>query len=152
MPLKTCTYDFIYCQLGRTKNRTVEQRKSVRVDEIDDEVKRKVDVGPAPDYITVRGSGGPVANSGIGDLLGKTKSLTAAPSAVLTNGSLLWMKEVQEGPVGANIVLPSIDTGSERLFRYANRPHPVGPCPRPRCRWQGSGIGSSRASSAGDTA
>jgi wyosine [tRNA(Phe)-imidazoG37] synthetase (radical SAM superfamily) len=124
----------------------------VAENEIDDEVKRKLDVGPAPDYITVRGSGEPMANSGIGDLLGKTKSLTAAPLAVLTNGSLLWMKEVQEGLMGANIDLPSIDTSSGRLFQYVNRPHPLGPCPRPRCRWQGSGIGSSRASSVGDTA
>jgi wyosine [tRNA(Phe)-imidazoG37] synthetase (radical SAM superfamily) len=31
VPLKPCTYDFIYCQLGRTKNKTVEQRKSAAV-------------------------------------------------------------------------------------------------------------------------
>jgi hypothetical protein len=71
---------------------TQEQRESAAVDEIDDEVKRKLDVGSAPDYITVRGSGEPMANSSIGDLLGKTKSLTAAPLAVLTNGSLPWTK------------------------------------------------------------
>jgi wyosine [tRNA(Phe)-imidazoG37] synthetase (radical SAM superfamily) len=31
VPLNPCTYDFIYCQLGRTKNRTVEQRESLAV-------------------------------------------------------------------------------------------------------------------------
>jgi wyosine [tRNA(Phe)-imidazoG37] synthetase (radical SAM superfamily) len=31
VPLKPCTYDFVYCQLGRTKNKTVEQRQSVAI-------------------------------------------------------------------------------------------------------------------------
>jgi wyosine [tRNA(Phe)-imidazoG37] synthetase (radical SAM superfamily) len=148
VPLKPCICDFIYCQLGRTKSKTVEQRESLAVDESDDEVKRKLDVGPDPDYITVRGSGEPMANSGIGDLLGKTKSLTAAPLAV---GSLLWTKEVQEALMEPDIVLPPLDASDGCLFRYVNQPHPIGPCPWRRCRWQGSGVRSPRAPNAGDT-
>ena len=43
--------------------------------------------------------------------------------AVLTNGSLLWMNEVQDALMAADVVLPSLDAGDEHLFRYVNRPN-----------------------------
>jgi len=41
----------------------------------------------------------------------------------LTNGSLLWRPEVRDGLMAADLVVPSLDAGSARLFRYVNRPH-----------------------------
>jgi wyosine [tRNA(Phe)-imidazoG37] synthetase (radical SAM superfamily) len=123
VPFKTCTYDCIYCQLGRTTNKTIERKEYVAVDEILDEMKRKLDAGPAPDYITIAGSGEPTLNVRIGHLIRRIKDLTRTPVAVLTNGSLLWMREVGEALMEADIVLPSLDAGDERLFRYVNRPH-----------------------------
>jgi wyosine [tRNA(Phe)-imidazoG37] synthetase (radical SAM superfamily) len=124
VPFKTCTYDCIYCQLGRTTNKTVERQEYVSIDEILDETKKKLDVGTAPDYITVAGSGEPTLHARIDQLIRGIKKLTRTPVAVLTNGSLLWMKEVQEALMEADIVLPSLDAGDARLFRYVNRPHP----------------------------
>jgi wyosine [tRNA(Phe)-imidazoG37] synthetase (radical SAM superfamily) len=80
-------------------------------------------IASAPDYITLAGSGEPTLNARIGDLIGKIKSLTHIPVAVLSNGSLLWMREVREALMEADLVLPSLDAGDERLFRYVNRPH-----------------------------
>jgi wyosine [tRNA(Phe)-imidazoG37] synthetase (radical SAM superfamily) len=34
VPFKTCSYDCIYCQLGRTTNRTIERGEYVPVDEV----------------------------------------------------------------------------------------------------------------------
>jgi len=51
------------------------------------------------------------------------KDLTDIPMAVLTNGSLLWMKEVQDDLMAADLVIPSLDAGDDQLFRYVNRPH-----------------------------
>ena len=34
LPFKTCTYDCIYCQLGRTTNRTVERKEYVPFEEV----------------------------------------------------------------------------------------------------------------------
>ena len=123
VPFKTCTYNCVYCQLGRTTNKTTERREYVAVDEILDELKRKLAIASAPDYITLAGSGEPTLNARIGDLIGKIKSLTHIPVAVLSNGSLLWMREVREALMEADLVLPSLDAGDERLFRYVNRPH-----------------------------
>jgi len=124
VPFKTCTYDCIYCQLGRTTNKTVERKEYVSVHQILDETRRKLDAGPAPDYITIAGSGEPTLNVRIDKLIRGIKELVRTPVAVLTNGSLLWMKEVQEALMHADIVLPSLDAGEGRLFRYVNRPHP----------------------------
>jgi wyosine [tRNA(Phe)-imidazoG37] synthetase (radical SAM superfamily) len=123
VPFKTCTYDCIYCQLGRTTKKTIERKEYVAVEEVLAELKRKLAAGAAPDYISLAGSGEPTLNAGIGDLIVKIQGLTDIPVAVLTNGSLLWMPEVQDALMAADLVLPSLDAGDERLFRYVNRPH-----------------------------
>jgi wyosine [tRNA(Phe)-imidazoG37] synthetase (radical SAM superfamily) len=123
VPFKTCTYDCVYCQLGRTTNKTTVRKEYVAVGDVLEELERKLAVEPAPDFISLAGSGEPTLNARIGDLIGKIKSLTDIPVAVLTNGSLLWVSEVQDALMGADVVLPSLDAGDDRLFRYVNRPH-----------------------------
>lgn len=49
--------------------------------------------------------------------------MTTVPVAVLTNGSLLFMPDVQAALMQADLVIPSLDVGDETLFRYVNRPH-----------------------------
>jgi wyosine [tRNA(Phe)-imidazoG37] synthetase (radical SAM superfamily) len=50
--------------------------------------------------------------------------MTDIPIAVLTNGSLFWLPEVRRSLKTADLVLPSLDAGSDCLYRYINRPHP----------------------------
>jgi wyosine [tRNA(Phe)-imidazoG37] synthetase (radical SAM superfamily) len=123
VPFKTCTYDCVYCQLGRTTNKTCERKEYVAVAEVLAELERKLTTENAPDYISLAGSGEPTLNTGIGDLISKIKGMTETPVAVLTNGSLLWIDEVQDALMAADLVLPSLDVGDEHLFRYVNRPH-----------------------------
>ena len=123
VPFKTCTYDCVYCQLGRTTNKTVERKAYVAIDEVMAELERKLASEDAADYVTVSGSGEPTLNSDIGELIARIKKLTEIPVAVLTNGSLLWMSEVQDALLAADLVIPSLDAGDAQLFRYVNRPH-----------------------------
>jgi len=123
VPFKTCTFDCVYCQLGRTTNKTMERKEYVSAVEVLEEVKRKLAEEDVPDYITFAGSGEPTLNSRIGDMIRGIKDLTDIPVAVLTNGSLLWMKEVQDDLMAADLVIPSLDAGDDQLFRYVNRPH-----------------------------
>jgi len=124
MPFKVCTYDCIYCQLGRTTTKTLERKEYVAVAGVLKELKQTLATGVKPDWISLAGSGEPTLNSGLGELIKGIKALTTIPVAVLTNGSLLWMRDVQDAMLAADLVLPSIDAGDERLFRYVNRPHP----------------------------
>lgn len=123
VPLKRCTYDCIYCQLGRTTEKTDKPKAFETTEEICDELARKLAVGPRPDFISLAGSGEPTLNAGIGDLIVKIKKMTDIPVAVLTNGSLLWKDEVRSALMVADLILPSLDAGDEEMFRYVNRPH-----------------------------
>jgi len=121
VPHKTCTYDCLYCQLGRTTDKTVERREWVPLGSVVAEIKEKL--GTRPDYITLSGSGEPTLYSRIAELIDRIRGITDIPVAVLTNGSLLWQKEVREQIAGADVVIPSLDAGDALMFAAVNRPH-----------------------------
>jgi wyosine [tRNA(Phe)-imidazoG37] synthetase (radical SAM superfamily) len=123
VPLKTCTYDCIYCHLGETTNKTLDRKEYASVNAILSELEQRLAVTKAFDYISLAGSGEPTLNSGIGDLIPKIKSMTNIPLAILTNGSLLWINDIQESLMQADLVIPSLDAGDKDIFRYVNRPH-----------------------------
>ncbi len=124
IPFKTCTYDCIYCQLGRTTNKTLQRKEYVSAQMVLEEIRQKLEEGLRPDYITFSGSGEPTLNTEIGFLIREIKKLTDIPVLVLTNGSLLFRPKVQEELKSADIVSPSLDAGDNALFQRINRPHP----------------------------
>lgn len=122
VPFKTCTYDCIYCQLGRTTHKTVERMEWVQLNDVLRELKPRLN--SHPDYITISGSGEPTLHSRLEELIGAIKDMTDIPVAVLTNGSLLWQSEVRKQLLKADVVIPSLDAGDEVHFQAINRPHP----------------------------
>ena len=125
VPFKTCSYDCIYCQLGRTTNKTVERNEYVPLGEVLAELERELETGPTPDYITLSGSGEPTLHSGLAALIRGIRQRTDRPIAALTNGSLLWNPDVQESLLRADLVIPSLDAGNDATFQRVNRPHPA---------------------------
>jgi wyosine [tRNA(Phe)-imidazoG37] synthetase (radical SAM superfamily) len=124
VPLKKCSFDCIYCQLGKTAEPTLTRGRYVPITEVMEQLKQKLSEHPHLDYITFSGSGEPTLNSDIGEIILSIKRHTSIPVAVLTNGSLLWDKQVQEALKEADLVIPSLDAGSADVFRRINRPHP----------------------------
>jgi wyosine [tRNA(Phe)-imidazoG37] synthetase (radical SAM superfamily) len=125
VPFKTCSYDCVYCQLGRTTSKTVERGEYVPLDAVLEELDRRLAWGPEPDYVTLSGSGEPTLYSRLGSLMRGIKDRTDRPVAVLTNGSLLCDAEVQDALLGADLVIPSLDAGDDAVFQWVNRPHPA---------------------------
>jgi wyosine [tRNA(Phe)-imidazoG37] synthetase (radical SAM superfamily) len=123
VPFKTCTYDCIYCQLGRTICRTVERKEWVPLDGVMDELKHRLKT--KPNYITLSGSGEPTLYSRLDELIDAIHRLSNIPVAVLTNGSLLWQPEVRAQLRNADVVLPSLDAPDPSRFAFINRPHPA---------------------------
>ncbi len=123
IPHKTCSYDCIYCQLGRTPQKTIERREYVPANDVLEELREKLSAGLRCDYISLAGCGEPTLHSSIGEIIDKIKEMTKIPVAVLTNGSLLYMPEVRDALMKADLVIPSLDAGDEDLFNYVNRPH-----------------------------
>ena len=120
VPLKTCTYDCIYCQLPRTTCHTIERKEWVGLQEVLAELKEKL--SSKPDYISLAGSGDPSLYSRIGELIAGIKEISDIPIAVLTNGSLLSFADFRNAILGADLVIPSLDAGDEQTFRQVNRP------------------------------
>jgi wyosine [tRNA(Phe)-imidazoG37] synthetase (radical SAM superfamily) len=120
VPFKTCSYDCIYCQLGRTTCKTIERREWVPIDDVFDELKTRL--SSEPDYITFSGSGEPTLFSRLAELIDRIKAMTRVPVAVLTNGSLLWQEDVRRELMNADLIIPSLDAGDEAMFRRVNRP------------------------------
>ena len=121
VPFKTCSYDCIYCQLGRTTNKAMLREEYVPLEDVLQELKTKL--ASRPDCITFSGSGEPTLYSRMGELIDQIKAMTDIPVAVLTNGSLLWKAEVRSQLLGADLVVPSLDAGDEAVFQAVNRPH-----------------------------
>ena len=123
VPLKHCTLDCVYCQLGRTTQKTIERRDYVPVEAVLAELRDTLKKGLKADFITISGSGEPTLNSRLGDLIDGIKKITDIPVAIMTNGTLLYREDVRADCAKADLVVPSLDAGDEAAFRKVNRPH-----------------------------
>lgn len=126
VPLKTCNWNCVYCQLGRSQPMVNQRQNYFNSDEICAQVKTALD-SHAPgeiDWVTFVGSGETCLHADLGAMVRGVAALTDLPVAVITNGSLLYLREVREALLPANAVLPSLDAGNEVLYRQINRPHP----------------------------
>ena len=126
VPAKTCNWNCVYCQLGRTRPVVNERREFVPAAVVVSEVRsalESLDEGVV-EWITILGSGEPLLHSQVGWIIDSIKRLTPIPVAVITNGSLLCRSEVRQELLAADAVLPTLDAGTADLFRRLNRPHP----------------------------
>jgi wyosine [tRNA(Phe)-imidazoG37] synthetase (radical SAM superfamily) len=123
VPAKVCTFDCIYCQAGRTTNKTVERAEYVPTADVIAELSDWLAAGAA-DYVTFSGNGEPTLHSGIGEIIAWLKANSGVPVAVITNGSMLHLPDVREELASADLVVPSLDTANPVTFRRLNRPDP----------------------------
>ena len=124
IPFKTCSLNCIYCQLGRTINKTIQRKEYIAADDILREIEEVLREGKRIDYITFSGSGEPTLNSEIRRMISRIKELTSIPLAILTNGTLLYQSRIREDLMEADLVIPSLDSVSQKIFEMVNRPHP----------------------------
>jgi wyosine [tRNA(Phe)-imidazoG37] synthetase (radical SAM superfamily) len=124
IPFKTCSYDCVYCQLGRTAARTVERAQHCDMADVLAEIDAALKSGARPDVITLSGSGEPTLYARLGELIDRIHAMTDVPVAVITNGSLLGREDVRRELMGADVVVPSLDAGDRETFERINRPDP----------------------------
>ena len=125
IPSKTCNYQCIYCQLGRTTNFTNNRKDFYPKDEIIAEMEQAIRINEENiDYITFVGSGEPTLYKSLEDLILRAKEFSKKPICVITNGALLYNMDVRNALLHADVVLPSLDAADEKSFIKINRPHP----------------------------
>jgi len=117
---KTCSFDCVYCQLGRTTNPTTERGEFVSLARLAEELKGIR--GITADYVTFSGTGEPTLASNLGQAIEIAKSILPLPVAVLTNSSLMPREDVRENLAKADVVVAKLDVHNQELFRQVNRP------------------------------
>ena len=125
IPYKICSYDCIYCQLGRTRTMAVKRKnyKEIDTDVFLKGLRVRLSGPNQPEYITFSGSGEPTLHYSIGKLINIVKKTTDKKVLVLTNGSLLFMDDVKNELLRADAVKISLDATDNNIFKKINRPH-----------------------------
>lgn len=124
LPMKTCSYDCVYCQLGPTKRTRLRRACFRQPDTVAQAVRRVLERKGQVDVLTFSGSGEPTLEKQLGETIRLLKKLFGLPVAVITNSSLLYRRAVREEICEADLILPSMDGWTEAMFRRINRPHP----------------------------
>ena len=124
IPFKTCSFDCIYCQIGRTTLKTIDRAEYAPIDAVLSELERKIKEKPKIDFLTFSGSGEPTLHSGLGKIIKAVKKDFKLPIAVITNGSLLFREDVQKDLLAADVVLPTLSTHDPKFFKKIHRPAP----------------------------
>ncbi|MDD4900463.1 MAG: radical SAM protein [Candidatus Omnitrophica bacterium] len=127
-PCKVCSFDCLYCQLGKTTQVTLEKKDYIPVEEILEELKLWFFHNPAQakelKFITFSGSGEPTLNIDIGKLIQEIKKIAPVAVAVITNASLLSDASVRQAILGADLIVPSLDAVTTPVFLKIDRPAP----------------------------
>ncbi|MFH1128506.1 MAG: radical SAM protein [Candidatus Omnitrophota bacterium] len=125
-PHKICSFDCVYCQLGKTTLKTQERKEYVSLKDILNELKTWLESNSQElkniNYITLSGSGEPTLNDKIKQLILEIKKLTSLPVAVLTNSSLLKSAVVRGEILAADLIVPSLDAVEKKVFLEIDRP------------------------------
>lgn len=118
---KTCSFDCVYCQLGKTKNQLNQRKEFVPLHVLEKELMKikRIDA----DYATFSGMGEPTLASNLGDAIRLTRSILKLPIAVLTNSHLIVNEDVRNDLQLADIVVAKIDASREEIFQQINRPY-----------------------------
>jgi wyosine [tRNA(Phe)-imidazoG37] synthetase (radical SAM superfamily) len=129
VPPKTCSFNCIYCQLGRTQvklSNPEEFKNYVTTNDVERDLEKylvDIDINSI-DVVTFSGSGEPTLNPDIGDIVDCVHRLTSGkvPIVLLTNSSLLYRDDIRRKVARFDVVVAKVDAGDEKAYRIINRP------------------------------
>ena len=124
VPLKTCSFNCVFCQVGRSARTILDRREYVPVDEVLAEFGTWLAEGGTADTLTLSGSGEPTLHSRFGEVLEGLGQKSDIRRALLTNSSLLHIPQVRSSAALADIVKVSLSAWDDASFEAVNRPHP----------------------------
>lgn len=117
---KTCSFDCIYCQLGRTRHPLTERQVFVQPSQLRREL---AEVGDVPmDYVTFSGVAEPTLAANLADLVAVVRERFVQPVAILTNSSLMKRDDMRQDLALFDFVVAKVDAPDELLYQQINRP------------------------------
>ncbi len=124
VPMKTCCYDCVFCQLGPTPATTCERRDYVPVPDVLRALEAWLATGEPVDILTLCGSGEPTLHAHFGEVLHWIAKNAGKPSLLMSNGALFADPAVRRDAALADRVKISLHFWDEASFRATVRPHP----------------------------
>jgi wyosine [tRNA(Phe)-imidazoG37] synthetase (radical SAM superfamily) len=123
VPYKTCSLNCVYCECGETTAVTSARDEYVPTDDVIAELDAYLSGSPRLDAVTFSGSGEPTLHAGIGRIISHIKKrFPRYTIVILTNGTMLWDRNVRQSISEADIVVPSLDAVSPGAFARICRP------------------------------
>ncbi|TLD82153.1 radical SAM protein [Helicobacter sp. MIT 05-5293] len=123
--VKQCNFDCVYCELQRAKS--IESMKEIiAVQDIIDAVKKAIETYQNNfDVLTITANGEPTLYPHLRILVQQIRTFLPDPIKlmILTNGSLLWRKDIQETLQLFDVVKCSFDAFNAKSFKQVDRPH-----------------------------
>lgn len=116
-----CSFECVYCQLGKIHRVTNERGVFVSTERILADFK-KADWQTA-DVITFSGSGEPTLAENLGEVITEIKKIAHKPVVVLTNSTLLHEKQVRRDLAKADKIFCKLDAWSDNILERVDRPH-----------------------------
>lgn len=125
-PYKACSFDCVYCQLGRTTLKTGLRKEYIKESGIIAELEAWLKDNSAQarklKFVTFSGFGEPTLNLKFPVLIRKIKKLTKAKVCVITNSAHLASVAVRKGLCEADLIVPSLDAATQSAFERIDRP------------------------------
>jgi len=118
--IKICSFDCIYCQIGKTDLLIKERKEFVSPDEIIEEIKSLPSL--KIDYITFSGMGEPTLAKNLGKIVKGIRKIRKEKIAILTNASLMDREDIRCDLSLFDLVITKLDVYSQDSLKRINRP------------------------------
>ena len=126
IPPKICPYSCIYCQIGTTLKMEVKRKEFYKPEEIVKDVQERIRQikgnNQTIDYLSFVPDGEPTLDINLGKEIELLKSL-GIKIAVITNGSLIWQRDVREDLAKADWVSFKVDAVTSDIWYKIDKPH-----------------------------
>lgn len=124
VPLKVCTYDCPYCQVGVTTDKTLVRREYVPVQAVLSEFDHWLAHDGKADCVTLAGGGEPTLHSRFGEVIEAVGARSGLRRILLSNGSLFFLPEVRAAAAKADVVKATLSAWDAASYQSAHHPHP----------------------------
>lgn len=128
IPPKNCTFNCVYCQVGKTTHLGIKRRAFYAPEEVFRDVQNRVNEviagGGHIDYISLVPDGESTIDINLGEIIRQLRKLPYK-IAVITNASMLWMEEVRNEMMDIDCVSIKVDSVIEEAWRAVNQPNPL---------------------------
>ena len=117
IPYKTCSYDCIYCELGKEPNTRTSILNYYSVDEIIYELKEQLIVYKNIDNLIISGLGEPTLYKDLKKLLMEIKQILPIPVTLLTNASLFNIQNMRSSLLNFDTVIATVHSYDYDSFK-----------------------------------